>query len=268
VRLLLFTIALILPALGQITVVIDPGHGGVREKKHSDGSQEGDGSSWNNAHSAKYNFLEKDLCLTYSQEIAKALSADPRAQKLGINPILTRKDDRHLSAMTRAAYAVEYGARVFLSIHFNGSNNSKAQGTRAYYCSEQHPNWEYMHFVNPYADRDKAFGKLLVKEVANSLKPLGAKPELAKVLGDRKGDGGHLKDGIRTLGFARQDTHMYQAVVILLEIEFIDNPQVAEWLLGPKTRDTARESVAKAVTTAICQHLETDTPPKAPRKAR
>ena len=42
------------------TVVIDPGHGGTLVPGKSDSSQEGDGASWNNAHSATKKLLEKD----------------------------------------------------------------------------------------------------------------------------------------------------------------------------------------------------------------
>ena len=40
------------------TVVIDPGHGGAAIPGKSDSTQEGDGASWNNAHSATKKLLE------------------------------------------------------------------------------------------------------------------------------------------------------------------------------------------------------------------
>lgn len=252
----------------EVMIVIDPGHGGVYQKGKSDGSQKGDGSSWNNAHAAHHDILEKDLALDYSKEISKALAASPRAQKLQAKAVLTRSDDSHLSSMGRAAVAVENSARVFLSVHFNGSSAHTAEGTRGYIVSKDHPHWEYMHFVNPYVDRDRAFSDLVTKKVATALQPFGANPTKVKTVGDSKHDGGHLKDGIRALGFARQDTHLYQAVVMLLEIEFIDNPKVASWLLNSENRDKARQAVAKAVVESICEYLEKDTPPSAPRKSR
>ena len=252
----------------EVVIVIDPGHGGVHQKGKSDGSQEGDGSSWNNAHAAHHGYLEKELALDYSKEIAKALAASPRAQKLQAKAVLTRDDDSHVSSMGRAAVAVENSARVFLSVHFNGSSSHTAEGTRGYIVSKEHPHWEYMHFVNPYADRDRAFSELVTKKVATALQPFGANPAKVKTVGDGKHDGGHLKDGIRAIGFARQDTHLYQAVVMLLEVEFIDNPKVASWLLSPENRDKARQAVAQAVVESICDHLEKDTPPSAPRKSR
>lgn len=249
-------------------IVIDPGHGGAKVKDKSDGSQKGDGSSWNNAFAATGGILEKDLALEYSKEIAKALAQSPRAKKLGAKAILTRDSDKHVSSMGRAAVAVENSARIFLSLHFNGSISKTAEGTRGYIVSREHPEWEFMHFVNPYHDRDRAFSEIVVKKVAAALKPFGGDPTKSKSVGDSVGDGGHLKDGIRTIGFARQDTHLYQAVVMLLEVEFIDNPKISSWLLSSENRDKAREAVASAVVTAICDHLENDTPPSAPIKAR
>ena len=264
--LLIFLIPSLLAA--SPIVVIDPGHGGKLEKNKSDGSQKGNGSSWNNAYAATGGHLEKDLALAYSQEIAKALAASPRAQKIGAKAVLTRNSDKNLSAIGRAAVAVENSARIFLSIHFNGSPTHTAEGTRGYIVSEKHPHWEYMHFLNPYIKRDRTFSDLIVKTVAAALQPFGGNPTKAKTVGDSKTDGGHLKDGIRTLGFTRQDTHLYQAVVMLLEVEFIDNPKVSNWLLGTENRDKARQAVANAIVSAICDHLENDTPPTAPRKAR
>lgn len=255
-------------ALGGPVIVIDPGHGGNKKKHKSDGSQEGDGSSWNNAFAATGGFLEKNLALEYSQEIAKALAASPRAQKLEAKAILTRNSDKHLSSMARASVAVENSARIFLSVHFNGSISKEAEGTRGYIVSQDHPDWEYMHFLNPYIERDRAFSELVVKNVTAALQPFGGDPSKAKTIGDSKNDGGHLKDGIRTLGFARQDTHLFKAVVMLLEVEFIDNPKISSWLLSSENRVKAREAVAKSIVTAICDHLEKDTPPTAPRKAK
>lgn len=269
IRLTLWTFSLLTSFLmaGPI-IVIDPGHGGANHKHKTDGSQKGHGSSWNNAYAATGGHLEKNLALEYSQEIAKALAASPRAQKLGAKAILTRNADTPISAMGRAAIAVENTARVFLSLHFNGSSSHTAEGTRGYVCSKDHPHWEYMHFLNPYIDRDRAFSDKVIKSVATALQPFGGDPSKAKTIGDSKTDGGHLKDGIRTLGFARQDTHLYQAVIMLLEVEFIDNPKISNWLLGPENRVKARQAVAAAIVTAICDHLENDTPPTAPRKAK
>ena len=237
------------PVAGEFTVVIDPGHGGQRMRGVSDGSQEGDGSSHNNATSASGKRLEKDMTLDFSLAAAKALRESPRAKKLGgVRVVLTREDDRHLAAMMRAAIATQNSADVFLSIHFNAFNG-RTEGTRGYYCAEEHPRWEYMHFTNPYAKRDRAFSLRVAEEVATALKPLGGSGQ-AQAFGDDR----LLKDGIRTLGFARLDTHMYNAAVTLLEVEFIDNPKVEAWLT--KDYKKSQEVVGEAIAKAVCDYLE------------
>jgi len=237
------------PVAGEFTVVIDPGHGGQRIPGKSDGSLGGDGSSHNKAISALERRLEKDMTLDFSLAAARALRESPRAKKIGgVDVVLTREDDRHVAAMMRAAIATQNSADVFLSIHFN-SFNGRTEGTRAYYCAEDHPRWEYMHFTNPYLKRDKAFSLGVAREVAAALKPLGGSGQAGA-----HGDDSLLKDGNRVLGFARLDTHMRNAAVSLLEVEFIDNPKVEAWLL--RDYEKSQKVVGEAIAKAVCDYLE------------
>ncbi len=249
-------------------VVLDPGHGGRYIPGKTDGTQRGDGSSWNNTKSPKKGILEKDLTLEYALEIKKAFEASARAKGLNIKVVLTRYEDKHMSALSRAAVAVQQSADVFISLHFNASGSHRAHGTKVFISSEKHPYWEYVNFNNPYAKEDRAFAHQLADAVAGALEPFGGDPENRYVHGDSKGDGGFFKDGLRMLGYARQDSHLYQAVMNLIEIEFIDNPRVESWLLSEETRPLARKAVALSMVDAICDHFENFTPPSAPRKAR
>lgn len=233
------------------TVVIDPGHGGLPVKGKSDSSQEGDGASWNNATTASGKYLEKDLTLSYALAVQRAFAASAQAQALKIRVVLTRSSDVHLSAMERAAIAVRESADVLLSIHFNAANG-KAEGTRVYFGSAEHPNWEYMHFTNAYADRDKRFCQMIADEVALGLQPFGGKPEKRLVVEDSQ----DRKDGLRILGYTRQDTHMRNAALGLLEVEFIDNPEVDAWLLSDTNKPRTEQAIGDAVVRAICLWLE------------
>lgn len=233
------------------TVVIDPGHGGADIPGKSDSTQEGDGASYNNATSASRRFLEKELTLSYGLAIKSALEKSERARALNIRVVMTRDRDVHLGALERAAVVSRESADVFLSIHFNTGGHA-AEGTRAFFCSADHPAWEYMHFANPYEARDRRFAELVAETVANALQPYGGKPEKRLVQGD------HIdrKDGIRMLGFARQDTHLHNAAIALLEVEFIDNPAVEAWLLGNGNREKTEKAVGEAAANAICAWLE------------
>ena len=236
-------------AFGEFVVVIDPGHGGERMRGKSDGTKQGDGSSHNKATSASGARLEKEMTLDFSQAAAKALRDSPQAREMGgVTVVLTREDDRHLAAMMRAGIAVQHSADLFISIHFNAFDGA-TEGTRAYFCAEDHPQWKYVHFTNPYTHRDKAFGLRLAEEVSAALKPLGGSGTASV-----HGDDSLLHDGIRTLGLVRMDTHLYNAAVTLLEVDFIDNPGVEAWL----TRDyeKSKQVVGKAIAKAVCDYLE------------
>jgi N-acetylmuramoyl-L-alanine amidase len=232
----------------DFTVVIDPGHGGTPAPGKADSTQEGDGASWNNARSPSGQFLEKDLALSYSLAMKKAFQESPKAKEMGVRVVLTREQDVHLSAMERAAVAVRESADVFLSVHFNAANGV-AEGTRVFYVAANHPRWEYMHFVNPYEGRDRKFSELLAQKVAYSLQPFGGKPDKRVVADDAR----DRRDGLRLLGFVRQDTHLRNAAVALLEVEFLDNPQVEGWLLSDLNRAKAEAAVAGAVVETVCE---------------
>lgn len=101
-------------SLGQLTVAIDPGHGGNDEGACSAGG-----------------IKEKDLNLGVSLELAAALG------KLGSRVILTRNEDVEMSLYDRPAIANTAGADIFLSIHHNYCSSQKAQGTAGYYFCRQ-----------------------------------------------------------------------------------------------------------------------------------
>jgi len=169
---------------------------------------------------------------------------------LKIRVVLTRDGDVHLSAMERAAIAVRESADVFLSIHFNAANG-KAEGTRTFFVAADHPDWEFMHFTNAYEARDRRFSELICQQVANALQPFGGKPEKRTTHGDVR----DRKDGLRLLGFARQDTHLHNAAMGLLEVEFIDNPAVEAWLVSDANKVNVERAVAEAIVNATCDWL-------------
>jgi N-acetylmuramoyl-L-alanine amidase len=237
----------VLPTQAQFTVVIDPGHGGTHIAGKSDSTQEGDGASWNNAKTATKKLLEKDLTLSYALAVKQAFERSERARVLKIRVVLTRDRDVHLGAMERAAVAVRESADMLLSIHFNAANG-KAEGTRAFFVSADHPDWEFMHFANPYEARDRRFCEMICQSVANALQPFGGKPEKRMVYGDVR----DRKDGLRLLGFARQDTHLYNAAIGLLEVEFIDNPDVEAWLVSDASKAIVEKAAAEAIVNATC----------------
>jgi N-acetylmuramoyl-L-alanine amidase len=241
----------------DFVVVIDPGHGGDFEEGRNDGTQESHGVSANNASitlGSGVKIQEKALTLKYSKALAEKLNAQP-----GMKAILTRDSDVSLSAMTRAAVAVQNQADVYLSIHFNSGGGS---GPRAYVVAEDHSQWEYFHFHNPYVKRDAYLAESLVEALEKKFAAYGGKSSATKVYNDTQaptndhGLGkGSLKDGIRNIGYARMDSHLYNAAVVLLEVEFMDTLTVAKWLLGPK-QDEVMNAAAEGLTKSLLEYRD------------
>ena len=99
---------------GQLTVVIDPGHGG------GDPGAIGIGG-----------LREKDINSAIASRVQQSLAAK------GVNAILTRSDDREIDLQPRVDIAERANADVFVSIHANAISLSRpdVNGLETYYYS-------------------------------------------------------------------------------------------------------------------------------------
>jgi N-acetylmuramoyl-L-alanine amidase len=98
-------------AAGIRKIVLDPGHGG------KDPGAIGIGG-----------VAEKDLVLAIAKKLAVKLK-----RELGIDVVLTRKDDRYVALEDRTATANAEDADLFISLHMNASLNVEARGLETYY---------------------------------------------------------------------------------------------------------------------------------------
>ena len=98
-------------ATGIRKIVIDPGHGG------KDPGAIGVGG-----------IMEKDLVLSVAKKLAAKLTTE-----LGVQVVLTRKDDRFIALEDRTYMANAEDADLFISLHMNASPNSDAHGVETYY---------------------------------------------------------------------------------------------------------------------------------------
>ncbi|MGE6414517.1 N-acetylmuramoyl-L-alanine amidase [Planococcus kocurii] len=113
------------PAAGNdITVIIDPGHGG------SDPGADG------------FGFLEKNVVLNVGNHMKAYFD------KTAIQVKMTRTGDTFPSLTQRAQFAGKYGGDLFVSIHANAFNNS-ANGQESFYYSSRAA-------TNPYTNQSKA----------------------------------------------------------------------------------------------------------------
>jgi N-acetylmuramoyl-L-alanine amidase len=95
-------------------VILDAGHGGkdvgaISVKKH----------------------YEKEFTLEMVKRIEQELQKIP-----GIEPVLTRSDDRFLSLDERASASTRNGADLFVSLHGNSNVRKSIRGTETYYYSK------------------------------------------------------------------------------------------------------------------------------------
>lgn len=101
---------------GKLNIVIDPGHGGK-----DSGAVALDGETY-----------EKTLNLMVAERLMDKLYANPE-----INPVITRTRDEYIKLLDRASLSNDGDAHLFLSIHFNSSDNSEAKGIEVLYASEK-----------------------------------------------------------------------------------------------------------------------------------
>lgn len=97
---------------GEITVVLDPGHGGL-----DDGCARG-------------GVREKDVNLAIS------LKVKDRLQKMGYQVVMTRDTDEALSLGERIQTAEEAEGDIYVSIHQNSSNLYRVNGLEIYYSAQ------------------------------------------------------------------------------------------------------------------------------------
>jgi N-acetylmuramoyl-L-alanine amidase len=99
------------PPLVIRKVVLDPGHGG------KDPGAIGFGG-----------VAEKDIVLNVAKKLARKLK-----KEMGIEVVLTRKDDTFVPLEDRTAIANAEDADLFISLHMNASPNGEARGLETYY---------------------------------------------------------------------------------------------------------------------------------------
>lgn len=97
---------------GEITVVLDPGHGGIDEG------------------CARGGVREKEVNLAIS------LNVQTKLRKLGYQVVMTRDTDESLSLGERIQTAEEAKGDIYVSIHQNSSNLYRVNGLEIYYSTE------------------------------------------------------------------------------------------------------------------------------------
>lgn len=93
------------------TIVLDAGHGG-----HDHGAIGAGG------------LREKDVTLAVARQVGAYLE-----ERLGVEVVYTRADDRFITLQERGRIANEVGGKLFVSIHANASPSAEAHGTETFF---------------------------------------------------------------------------------------------------------------------------------------
>jgi N-acetylmuramoyl-L-alanine amidase len=172
-------------------ICIDPGHGGA--DPGAIGLQ-------------PVRLQEKDFTLS------QALLLKEELERLGHTVIMTRHQDRTLSLGARAAFANQFNADRFISIHANAAGTTTAEGM------------EVFHFP------DSASGRPLAQSLFSEM--MAAFP-------------GHRNRGVKEANFAALRLTAMPAV--LVECEFITNPTQLSFLRDPANQRTMAQALARGV---------------------
>lgn len=208
------------------TIVIDPGHGG------KDPGALGRGA-----------LREKTLVLNIAKKLREVLT------KKGYIVLMTRDSNRFIPLRERTAFATQYKADLFLSIHANGSKNLKAKGIETYYLD--------------VTSTDKASEAIAARENVDSGYSIQELEALLKRIiqesksEDSKRLAGHIQQAlVQATGAVDRGVKHARFVVligtnvpaVLIETGFVSNPTEGRKLLTP--------AYQRKIATAIAQGIE------------
>jgi len=204
---------------GNITIVIDPGHGG-----HDDGAISASG------------LREKEVTLDLAQRLGELLE-----KRLGAKVVYTRTTDDFLALADRVAIANNAHADFLISIHGNSSSFKSVRGLETYY------------FQNSQDALGRATDAVLPTGQASTdpdaARSFAADVHKALLHGLNDGDDSARNRGLKTASFVvLKEAHM---PAVLAEVAFISSRKDAQRLGSSAYRDR----VAKALYQGIHNHV-------------
>ncbi len=198
------------------SIIIDPGHGGKDP----------------GAQNSKLGLKEKELTLAVSKLLEKQL------KKMGYKVYLTRRTDKFIELGDRPLLASKKKADLFISIHFNASENDSAVGVESY---------AYTLLNQPSSSRsttdnvDRVFRRANRNDSLNVLLAYYLQTSILKNTNE-------VDRGIKRARFTVLETLPCPGA--LVELGFINNPQT-----GANLKTTAYlESLANGILEAIVQY--------------
>ncbi len=210
------------------TIVLDPGHGG-----QEDGAVGRGGTK------------EKDLALTFCKELKKLLESS-----LGVRVILTRKDDSFVGLDERTAIANNAKADMFISIHFNYSDDPTVKGPETYFLSSTATDRQsrllaYKENMGEFSSAPNSDIGLILWDMAQS-QYLYQSSKLAEAIQrELASEIGVTNRGVKQAPFAVLMGATMPA--ILVEVDFISNPTEEKLLLTPEYRKRLEQAILRGI---------------------
>jgi N-acetylmuramoyl-L-alanine amidase len=199
----------------NLTMVIDPGHGGQDSGTRS---------------VLGYRY-EKEYTLDWARRLGSLLATN------GWRVFLTHNNDTELSVSNRIAFAEAHKADLFLSLHFNSSAPNDQQGGLETYCLT--PTGMPSTVTRGYYDDAALAFPNNAFDTQNLLLALQVHRALLQVNG--RNDRGVRR--ARYLGVLRGQ----HRPAILVEGGYLSNPREARLIADPAYRQRLAEAVAKAL---------------------
>lgn len=219
----------------QFIVAIDPGHGG-----------EDTGAIGHTHH-----LREKDVVLAVSKQLNVLINAQP-----GMKSFLVRNGDYYIGLRKRMTIAREQGADLFISVHADAFNDTRAKGASVFVLSEKGASNEAARWLAERENRSDLIGGVSLEDKGNILASVlldlsqtasqSASNELASNI---MGQLGKITDlhhkTVQSAGFAVLKSPDIPSV--LVELGFISNQQGEEQLVNPRHQRALANAILAGV---------------------
>jgi len=194
--------------------------------------------------------MEKDIVLPVSMRIGKLLE-----ERLGVNVVYTRTDDRFIPLDERGHIANEAGGKLFVSIHTNAAPDHRARRTETFFLGMHKTDaartvmeresqvFELENDPDRYAGYDQS--ALITKVLAQS-SYMSHSQMLASLIQnefDRRPD--NVNRGVKQAGFYVLWSAYMPAV--LVELGFLTNPREASWMRSVEGQKEIADAIVRAI---------------------
>ena len=214
------------------TVVIDPGHGGKDPGATANG------------------VYEKNIVLGVAHKLGDYIE-----NRLGVNVVYTRTDDRFIPLKKRGHMANEAGAKLFISLHANAARAHAAHGTETYFLGPSKTEaaekvMERENSVIKYEDNTQTYEdydeQALVRQKLTQSAYMRQSERLASLVQSQFEDRVQRDNrGVHQAGFYVLWSASMPSV--LVELGFLSNPREARYLNSDRGQTLLASGLFRAV---------------------